>query len=109
MIALYAVEVDKQGYVYVGGRAGDGFPTTEGAIQPNFGGDSDINRAYGPQDGFIAKLSPSGKQLIWATYFGGNDGSFFRDIDIDSQGNVYGAMTRVSSPNPHITPGALSN
>jgi len=103
----YAVEVDKQGYVFIGGRAGDGFPTTAGTIQPNFGGDSDINHAYGPQDGFIAKLSPTGKQLIWATYFGGNDGSFFRDIDIDSQGNVYGALTRVSSPNPHITPGAL--
>src|SRR3989344_4799579 len=89
----YATEVDDQGNVYIGGRAGDNFPTTSGVVQPGFGGDSSPNGLYGQQDGFIAKFSGQG-QLLWATYLGGNDKSFFRDIDLDAQGNVYGILTR---------------
>jgi hypothetical protein len=102
----YAVEVDAQGYVYVGGRAGDGFPTTTGSVQTSFGGDVAPNSLYGAQDGFVAKISPDGTQLVWATYFGGDDLSFFRDIDIDESGRVHGIMTRVYRANPHITNGA---
>jgi len=101
----YAVEVDDAGNVYVGGRAGDGFPTTPGSAQPTFGGDANPNRLYGAQDGFVAKLSTDGAQLIWCTYFGGDDLSFFRDIDIDDSGRVHGIMTRVNRSNPHITAG----
>ena len=103
----YAVEVDDDGNVYVGGRAGDGFPTTVGVVQPTFGGDASPNQLYGAQDGFAAKLSPDGTQLLWSTYFGGDDVSFFRDIDIDDLGRVYGILTRVSRSNPHITAGAF--
>lgn len=102
----YAVEVDAAGDVYVGGRAGDGFPTTSGVVQENFGGDLNPNTLYGEQDGFVAKLSADGSQLLWATYFGGDDLSFFRDIDVDSSGRVHGVMTRVFRPNPHVTAGA---
>jgi hypothetical protein len=44
---------------------------------------------HGGQDIFVAKLSPSGQQVIYSTYLGGggNDGS--EDIAIDSAGNVY--------------------
>lgn len=103
----YAVEVDAAGYVYVGGRAGEGFPTTPGVVQPTFGGDVNPNRLYGAQDGFVAKLSPDGAQLVWATYFGGDDVSFFRDIDVDAAGRVHGILTRVSRGHPHITAGAF--
>lgn len=103
----YAVEVDDDGNVYVGGRAGDGFPATAGAVQPSFGGDVNPARLYGEQDGFVAKLSPDGTQLLWATYFGGDDFSFFRDIDVDASGRVHGVLTRVAHTNPHITPGAF--
>lgn len=103
----YAIEVDSLGYVYIGGRAGDGFPTTAGVLQEQFGGDASANTLYGKQDGFIAKLSPDGSQLIWATYFGVDDIGFFRDIAIDKNGNVYGAFTGSKKPNPHITPGAF--
>lgn len=102
----YAIEVDDEGYVYIGGRAGDDFPTTAGVVQESFAGDTSPNGLYGKQDGFIAKLSPDGSQLLWATYFGAPDMGFFRDIDIDSEGNVYGIFTRAGAGNPHITPGA---
>ncbi|MBI3950387.1 MAG: SBBP repeat-containing protein [Acidobacteria bacterium] len=103
----YAIEVDSQGSIYIAGRAGDGFPTTAGSAQPKFGGDVNPNSLYGQQDGFVAKLSPDGSQVIWSTYLGGDDRSFIRDIDVDGSGNVYLVLTDVSRPNPHITPGAF--
>lgn len=105
----YAIEVDSQGNAYIGGRAGPGYPTTSGVVQAGFGGDSNPNTLYGLQDGFITKLSPDGTRIIWSTFFGGNDRSFFRDIDIDNSGNVYGALTSVSLSNPHVTAGAYQD
>ncbi len=103
----YAIEVDDLGYVYVAGRAGAGFPTTPGVLQPSFAGDVNPNDLYGQQDGFVAKLTPDGRQLVWSTYFGGADRSFIRDFDIDSLGQVHLALTQVTVPVPHITPGAF--
>lgn len=105
----YSIEVDPQGAVYVAGRAGPGFPTTSGVIQSQFGGDSNPNSLYGDQDGFVTKISPDGSQVIWSTYFGGNDRSFIRDIDVDDAGKVVLALTSVSKTNPHITSGAYQS
>ncbi len=101
----YAIETDDSG-IYIGGRAGAAFPTTAGVLQPTFAGDSNPNGLYGTQDGFMAKFTHDG-QLVWSTYFGGPDRSFFRDIDIDAAGNVYGALTDVTLNNPHVTTGAF--
>ena len=103
----YAIELDSQNNVVVAGRAGEGFPTTQGTVQPNFGGQLDPLGAYGKQDGFVAKLSSDGSRLLWATYFGGADISFIRDLAIDRADNLYIALPEVTRPNPHITSGAL--
>ncbi len=103
----YSIEVDQAGFVYVGGRAGAGFPTTSGVLQPNFAGDVNPNSRYGRQDGFVAKISPDGSRLVWATYFGDDDRSFIRDFDIDSQGSVYLVLTDGARTNPHVTAGAF--
>ncbi len=98
---IYAIEVDDSGYVYVAGRAGEGFPTTAGSFQPAFNGSFEGN-AYGSQNGFVAKLSPDGSTLIWASYAG--VGWLCRDIAIDADGDVY-----VNSPYPassHLPPAA---
>jgi len=83
----YAVEVDAQGFVYIGGRAGTGFPVTAGAAQTIFRGGGVA--LYGEEDGFVCKLRPDGSALVFCTYFGTNDFNIVRDIDIDPQGNVY--------------------
>ena len=81
----YAVEVDAQGDVFVSGRAGPGFPVTEGAFQTEFRGlDAGI---YGMQNGFIAKLKSDGSGIEWASYVGIN--VLCRDLSIDQEGNVY--------------------
>lgn len=102
----YAIEVDASG-VYIGGRAGAGFPTTPGTVQPQFAGDtpaSSTYSAYGPQDGFIAKLSLDGGSLLWATYFGGPGAEFLRDLAIDAAGNVYPAVSGAVPGFSHVTP-----
>ena len=79
----YAIDVDDIGNVYVGGRAGEGFPTTFGAFQTDFSGDdNNANRGYGSQDGFVTKFSSNGN-LIWSTYIGGPGSGFLRDIAVD--------------------------
>jgi hypothetical protein len=93
----YAVEVDNDGFVYVGGRAGDDYPTTVGAAQEDFfkGKSADKNNLYGHQNGFVTKLSPDGDEIIWSTYYGADSKGFFRDIAIDDDGFVYGILNAV--------------
>lgn len=82
----YTIKVDRQGYVYVSGRASPGFPTTPGSFQPDFRGWDD-HGAYGPQNGFVAKLTPDGSKILWASFAG--TGSECRDMDLDDEGNIY--------------------
>lgn len=91
----YAIEVDKDGFVYLGGRAGENFPTTPGAYQELFTQSGSKNNLYGHQNGFLAKLSPDGSELIWSTYYGSDSFGFFRDMDIDDEGYIYGILNAV--------------
>ncbi|MFN3195931.1 MAG: SBBP repeat-containing protein [Chlorobiota bacterium] len=92
----YAVEVDNEGYVYIGGRAGEDFPTTTGAAQEIFDDDRDWkNNLYGKQNGFVTKLAPDGTEIVWSTYYGDDSWGFFRDIAIDDEGYVYGILNAV--------------
>lgn len=102
----YAVEVDDQGRVTIAGRCGAGFPTTSGALQTTFGGDTNPIGLYGAQDGFVARLSADGSTLLWSTYFGGNGSDSPRDMALDAAGNAY-LVTGVDRPNPYVTPGAF--
>ncbi len=81
----YAIEVDTQGYVYVAGRAGPGFPTTPGAFQTQYLGHD--NGIYGQQNAFAFKMNPDGGALVWSSYFGVT--TLIRDFDIDENGDLY--------------------
>ena len=106
----YALEVDNQGSVYVAGRAGLDFYTTQGALQETFGGDTPAteNPPYGPQDGFVSKLDADTGQVDWSTYFGGASGEFIRDIDVGPDGTIHIAQTFAKlEAGQHITSDAL--
>ena len=66
----YALEIAPDGDVVLAGRAGPGFPTTDGVVQRSFGGDEVVTRLYGEQDGFVAKLSSDCGRLRWSTLAG---------------------------------------
>ncbi|MEO8295187.1 MAG: SBBP repeat-containing protein [Gemmatimonadota bacterium] len=84
----YAVEVDAAGFIYLAGRAGAGFPVTAGAFQTIFRGSPD-DPPYGPQDGFVCKISPDGISVVFCSYFGTDDPQIVRDLAIDGQGAMY--------------------
>jgi hypothetical protein len=84
----YGVKVDRQGYIYVAGRAGEGFPVTHGAFQTNFVDTNAKNLGlYGKQNGFVAKFSSDGSKLLWSSFVG--SGQMCRDIDVDANGDIY--------------------
>ena len=83
----YAVEVDRTGFVYVAGRAGNGFPVTAGSFQPTFVGSPNV-APYGPQDGFVCKFRPDGTR-VFCSYFGDTSAFIIRDLAVDDLGNIY--------------------
>jgi len=56
-------------------------------------------------DAFVAKLDPSGKQILFATYFGGSGDETVSKLSLDAAGNIYitGVTNAASFP---TTPGA---
>jgi photosystem II stability/assembly factor-like uncharacterized protein len=78
------VVVDSAGAAYVVGRTNSpDFPVTAGAIGPT-------NKApTGKYSAFVAKLSPSGGELVWATYLGGTAGNdIARAVALAPNGDV---------------------
>lgn len=82
----YAIAVDSQGSAYVVGSTGStAFPVTAGALQTVRG---DSGEAFA-QDGFAAKLSPSGSSLVYATYLGGLTFDSAQGVAVDASGRAY--------------------
>ena len=96
----YAIDLDGNGDVVIGGSAAAGFPVTPGALLTQFQGGAgacdpnqlptsttptpptgsacDPDTTNPARDGFVAKLSGATGALSWATYFG--SGRFVADV-----------------------------
>jgi hypothetical protein len=75
------VAVDASGHAFViGHTASRNFPQTNG-FQSGFGG--------GLEDGFVAKLNPTGSGLVYSTFLGGGGDDFATGIAVDTSGNVH--------------------
>jgi beta-propeller repeat-containing protein/thrombospondin type 3 repeat protein len=80
-----AIAVDGNGAAYVAGATDSSdFPTTAGALDRTLGGSS---------DGFAAKLSPDGSQLVYSTYLGGPSRDGVSAVVVDSSGDAFVAGT----------------
>ena len=82
------IALDPEGYVYVTGfNNGGNFPITPDAFW------STISRVVGGKTvyytGFISKFSPSGRKLLYSTYFGGTTSQLLRAVATDNEGLVY--------------------
>jgi hypothetical protein len=95
-----AVAVDANGSAYVAGETlSVDFPT-ENALQGTKAGAATY-------DAFVAKLTPSGSDLVYATYLGGGNDDSAGGIALDADGNAYLAGTTASTDFP-TTSGAFS-
>jgi hypothetical protein len=89
--SAYAVALDASGAVYVAGETySSDFPVTADAMIATF--PSTYSSA------FVAKLSPAGDQLLYASFVGGGSFSAAHALALDGAGNVYLAGSTQASP-----------
>lgn len=107
-------ENSQQAYNFVGGMAVDGSGnvhvtgTTRSVDFPMLNAsDADYNDddpgAIGPDDGFYARLSPTGALQV-GTYYGGRYSDIPFGLDVDAAGNAY-IVGRTSSSASTVSPG----
>jgi uncharacterized repeat protein (TIGR01451 family) len=94
--SLVHIAVDSGGNVYVSGSTTGGFPipTSPAPFQPS---------PRGPQNLFIAKLTPGSSPVIFATYIGSSGTDFAAGVAVDSNLNVYVAGTSLSAGSDYPT------
>lgn len=110
-----AIAIDGNGNAYVAGATvSQNFPVSKSGTpyQPMMGGvggeplRSNANQpAWEPGDAFVVRLDATG-QLLYGTYFGGNQDDAAFTIALDSSGNIYIGGSTISS-NLATTSGAL--
>lgn len=83
---INAVALDLDGNIIIAGetRSVD-LPTTEDAFQRDYGGGT----AVGLGDGFIARISADGSELLYCSYFGGSQDDSIAGLAFDSEGNLF--------------------
>lgn len=83
----YVIKLTESGGgLYVGGRAGDGFPTTAGAFSESFHGGTRAG-PHLPADGFVLQLSAEG-ELLHSTLIGGSGNDIVRAIHLTPEGKL---------------------
>ena len=79
--SVHDLAVDDFRNVYVVGTTDStDLPTTRSATQDKYGGDGDA---------FLARLSTSGSDLLFATYLGGAEADWANRVAVSQSGNVY--------------------
>jgi hypothetical protein len=75
-----AIVLDSSGhFVITGSTESPSFPTTSGAYDRTYNGMRDV---------FVSKLSPSGDDLVWSTFIGGDDWDDAWALDLDAEGDA---------------------
>jgi uncharacterized protein (TIGR03437 family) len=99
------VALDAQGNIYVTGTTSSPGLATEAALAT-----VNLRGGVGEIDGFVAKLDPTGSDLIYLTYVGGSKDDSPFGIVVDAQGNalVTGQTTSEDFPNVQAMQGELA-
>lgn len=91
------------GSFFMGGVCyGEGYPTSPGAYQATFGGGVTENGLF-PYDIALMKLSPNGRNRMYATYVGGSGNEQPHSLMCDAQGNLVMAGRSFSTNYPVTT------
>ena len=97
------IGVDAAGNVYIAGSTAstDFFGTSvPGGFQSSNGGQN---------DGFVAKIDPTGTTLLYSTYLGGSANDGVTRLAVDPAGNVYLAGSTDSTDFPGVTAGSAQS
>lgn len=87
---LFDIAIGPDGCIYVAGTTQSAdFPTTPGAYSSTIHANT--------SDGFVAKLDPTGTEILFATFLGGSDFDEIQAIAVDEDGASY-LTGRTSSP-----------
>ncbi len=103
-----SIALDPSGAVYVAGTTqSPDFPTTPGAFDRTCGvdGSCDPDPELKP-DGFAAKLTADGRQLVYSTYLGGHVWDRVWGLGVDASGRAY-LSGDTSSPDFPTTSGSF--
>ncbi len=95
---LVDMAIDASGAVYVCGITGStDFPTVNAFLDS-------YPSLIGGSAGFVAKLSPSGGSLVFASYLGGNNVDMVEAIAVDASGSAYVTGFTSSTNFPTVNP-----
>lgn len=100
------ITVDEAGYIYIaGGTHSSDFPVTPGSYDTSFNGEG-----VWAGDVYLAKLNPTGTDIVFATFIGGEveETVASEGIKIDSKGNIIIAGTTRSNDFP-LTKGIIDD
>jgi hypothetical protein len=89
------IAVDGNGSAYVAGETHSSDLPTANASQ---------SKLAGAQNGFVAKLDPSGSSLVYSTYIGGSGNDYAIDVDVDTNNAAYVVGTAESTDFPTKNP-----
>jgi uncharacterized protein (TIGR03437 family) len=78
--SINGLAIDSSGSTYVTGSTNGLLAATAGAAQVKIGGGT---------DGFVSKVDPSGKRLVYSTYLGGSSYDYGVAIAVDSHGAAW--------------------
>ena len=79
---VQSVFVDDSGFIYaVGSTKSADFPTTPGAYDRTGSGNNS-------NDGFVTKIAPDGRNMIWSTYLHGTSRDDVYGVYVDAEGYV---------------------
>jgi len=79
---IYALKLDAANNIYITGVSSNfDYPTTAGAVQPNYGGN---------YDAVVTKINNNGNTLLFSTFYGGpNENDGFNFVYVDNTSTVY--------------------
>ncbi len=97
-----SIALDPWGEILVAGTTSStNFPVTAGSLQQSFAG--------GNTDGFLSKLDPTGKTLVYSTYVGGSSVEHVTGVGSDPRGYVFVSGYTESQDFPNIRAPQTSN
>ena len=96
------IAVDAGGRAVVAGRTDSFDFPVRSAVQPRYGGGPGGSLLGG--DGFVARLSASGRTFAYVTFLGGSDGDAALDVAVDPAGQAYTTGHAYSTDFPLASP-----